>query len=384
MAQDNGLNVDSAVRDRYSEAAKIQVQALCCPVEYNQEFLKVIPEEVIERDYGCGDPSAYVGAGETVLDLGSGTGKICFIAAQVVGSKGRVIGVDMNDDMLGIARSATTTVAERIGYNNVEFRKAKIQDLKLDRERLDSYLRENPVRSEADLRQLEEFSSKLAQSEPLIADSSVDVVVSNCVLNLVENVQKELLFQEVFRVLKRGGRAVISDIVADETVPMEMQNDPELWSGCISGAYQESEFLRAFEQAGFYGIEVVKRDEKPWQTVEGIEFRSVTVIAYKGKEGDCWDHKEAVVYKGPFSSVRDDDGHEYHRGERVAVCRKTYEILTKEPYQQYFYGVEPLNRIAEDKAEPFPCTSETILRSPKETKGEGYAVNSSQSGSSCC
>jgi SAM-dependent methyltransferase len=104
-----------AVRARSAPEAK-----LCCPVDYNPEYLKVIPPEVIERDYGCGDPSKYLRAGETVLDLGSGTGTICFIAAQVVGPTGRVIGVDMTDEMLKVARTNAPVVAERIGYANVE------------------------------------------------------------------------------------------------------------------------------------------------------------------------------------------------------------------------------------------------------------------------
>ncbi len=98
------INAETAVRERYATGARATEAKLCCPVDYNPEYLKVIPPEVIERDYGCGDPSKYLRAGETVLDLGSGTGKICFIAAQVVGSSGKVIGVDMTDEMLNLAR----------------------------------------------------------------------------------------------------------------------------------------------------------------------------------------------------------------------------------------------------------------------------------------
>ncbi|MEZ5304128.1 MAG: methyltransferase domain-containing protein [Verrucomicrobiales bacterium] len=126
------LKTESAVKERYAAGAQSRQAALCCPVEYDPQYLKVIPAEVIERDYGCGDPSQYVRPGETVLDLGSGTGKICFIASQVVGPEGRVIGVDMTDEMLEVARRNAPVVAGRIGHANVEFRKGRIQDLALD------------------------------------------------------------------------------------------------------------------------------------------------------------------------------------------------------------------------------------------------------------
>ena len=109
------LDTENAVRERYAAAANAQEPALCCPVDYDASYLKVIPQEVIDRDYGCGDPSKYVHAGETVLDLGSGGGKICFIASQVVGKAGRVIGVDMNDAMLKLARESQPIVAKAIG-----------------------------------------------------------------------------------------------------------------------------------------------------------------------------------------------------------------------------------------------------------------------------
>jgi arsenite methyltransferase len=194
---------------------------------------------VIERDYGCGDPSKYLRAGETVLDLGSGTGKICFIAAQVVGATGKVIGVDMTDEMLDVARTNAPIVAERIGYSNVEFRKGRIQDLALDLEKLDAELKARPITDARIVPRADELAQELRVKHPLVASDSVDVVVSNCVLNLVEAKAKRQLFEEIFRVLKIGGRAVISDIVCDEEVPEHLQNDPELWSGCISGALTE-------------------------------------------------------------------------------------------------------------------------------------------------
>lgn len=375
------MSHESSVKTRYQSAAQAPEASLCCPVEYNAEYLKVIPQEVIEKDYGCGDPSAYLRPGETVLDLGSGTGKICFIASQVVGPEGRVIGVDMTDDMLEVARRNAPVVSGRIGYSNVEFRKGRIQDLALDLERLEEELRSRPVDSADRYLAIEEMAADLRVKFPLISSDSIDVVVSNCVLNLVETRAKGQLFEEIFRVLRKGGRAVISDIVSDEEVPEEMQNDPELWSGCISGAYTEEGFLRAFEEAGFYGIQILKRDEKPWRTVQGIEFRSVTIEAFKGKQGACLEHNQAVIYRGPFKEVLDDDGHRMERGVRYAVCDKTFQLYRKSPYREYFEFIEPLRPISPAEAHPFDCSRNT-RRHPKETKGQDYRVTSAAS--TCC
>src|SRR5438874_4955160 len=238
---------ETVVRQRYAAGAKERADKLCCPVDYESEYLKVIPQEVIERDYGCGDPSRYLREGGIVLDLGSGTGKICFLAAQIVGPQGKVIGVDMTDEMLEVARRNAPIVAERIGYANVEFRKGRIQDLALDLEPLDRQLKQNPVANAISFLAADELAEELRLKDPLIAGDSIDVVVSNCVLNLVEPKSKRQLFEEIFRVLKKGGRAVICDIVSDEPVPDELQDDPELWSSCISGALTEEGCLAGFE-----------------------------------------------------------------------------------------------------------------------------------------
>jgi ubiquinone/menaquinone biosynthesis C-methylase UbiE len=363
---------------------------LCCPVDYDRRYLEAIPAEVIERDYGCGDPSKYVREGETVLDLGSGTGKICFIASQVVGPNGRVIGVDMTDEMLEVARRNAPVVAERIGFSNVEFRKGRIQDLALDLEALDAELKQQPITDVASYLAVDSLADELRVTKPLVASDSIDVVVSNCVLNLVEPGSKKQLLAEIFRVLRKGGRAVISDIVADEEVPDHLQSDPTLWSGCISGAMTEEGFLEAFGDAGFFGIEILKFDSEPWQTVEGIEFRSVTVQAFKGKQGQCFERNQAVIYKGPFKDVSDDDGHRYLRGVRHAVCDKTFNLLRNGPYAANFEFVEPLNPIAPADAKPFDSAT-TTRRDPRETKGRDYSATSDAStccdagtGSSCC
>ena len=346
--------METAVKERYASAAGQPEAALCCPVDYDPQYLDAIPAEVIEKDYGCGDPSKYVKPGETVLDLGSGTGKICFIAAQVVGPEGRVIGIDMTDSMLEVARRNALIVADRIGYANVEFRKGRIQDLALDLER--------PGRI-------------------LVADSAVDVVVSNCVLNLVEAHAKKQLFLEIFRVLKDGGRAVISDIVSDEAVPAALQKDAQLWSGCISGALTEHGFLQAFIEAGFNGVEILKYDREPWRTVEGIEFRSVTVQAFKRGPGASLERNQAVIYKGPFAEIVDDFGNRMQRGRRYAVSDRLFLLFRRAPYAGDFVFIEPRVEVPAPDAPTFRCDRRD-LRDPRETKGEAYQSTTAEG--SCC
>jgi ubiquinone/menaquinone biosynthesis C-methylase UbiE len=376
------FDVEQAVHRRYSQGAIHREDELCCPVDYDPRHLSVIPQEIIERDYGCGDPSRHLRPGETVLDLGSGTGKICYIASQVVGPGGRVIGIDMNDEMLALARKHRKTVGDQIGWHNVEFRRGRIQDLRLDMDAVDGWLSKHPIHHAADLAAFEAEQARLRRDVPLVPEASVDVIVSNCVLNLVSEEHKAELFPEMHRALRRGGRVVISDIVADEPVPERLKADPELWSGCISGAMTEMGFLNAFERAGFYGVEILSRQETPWRTVEGIEFRSVTLRAFRGKEGSCFETNKAVMYRGPWKQVVDDDGHVFKRGERTAVCEKTFQIMMQAPYAGQLEAIEPREAVDPAGERPFDCTRKTP-RHPRETKGVDYVVTTEASGPSC-
>jgi ubiquinone/menaquinone biosynthesis C-methylase UbiE len=376
------FDVEAAVKRRYSSASKMMDSSLCCPVTYDSKYLEVLPRELIERDYGCGDPSRWLQEGETVLDLGSGSGKICYIAAQIVGRTGRVIGVDMNDDMLALARRYQSQIAEQLGHDNVTFLKGRIQDLAFDLEAFDAYLRQKPVQNLADWLAAQERARRQRTEHPMIASDSIDVVISNCVLNLVQPADRTQLFAEVYRVLRCGGRAVISDIVCDEPVPPHLLSDPTLWSGCISGAYVEHDLLNAFADAGFYGMQLVDRPDQPWATVEGIEFRSVTVRAYKGKEGPSMDHNQAVIYKGPWKQVIDDDGQVLRRGLPMAVSEKTYAIYTRQPYADQVVPVPPKVSVPSDAAQPFDGRRDPV-RDPGETKRLALRVTELPS-RNCC
>jgi len=377
----SAADVEAAVLQRYGNAAQEVEACLCLPVSYDRALLKVIPDEILDKDYGCGDPSRHICAGETVLDLGSGSGKACYIIAQIVGAQGKVIGVDFNPPMLELARKYQKSIGDKLGYHNVEFRRGKIQDLSTDLELLEGYLLDQPVRSVADLARLESYENEIRRRQPLIADESVDVIVSNCVLNLVRSADKKVLFAEMYRVLKRGGRVVISDIVSDEPVPEHLTQDLDLWSACVSGAFQEEEFLRSFEEARFHGIRIEELRSEAYQTVEGIEFRAVTVTAYKGKEGPCIERNQAVIYRGPWKQVVDDDGHTLERGARMAVCDKTFNLYSQAPYAGQFVLVPPRQEVATNDAGIFDC-SRDHRRHPRETKGMEYNVTT-LSGSMC-
>jgi ubiquinone/menaquinone biosynthesis C-methylase UbiE len=377
-------DVRADVQDRYAAGANAVEAALCCPVDYDPQYLKIIPQEVLDRDYGCGDPSRYVREGDTVLDLGAGGGKICFIASQIVGPHGSVIGVDMTDDMIELSRSTAPVIAERTGYANVEFKRGHIEDLKTDLDQLNAWLAKNPVKDAGGMEAMEAEILRLQNEMPMIADNSVDVIVSNCVLNLVSDSKKKQLFAEMFRVLKVGGRVAVSDIISDEDSPEELKKDARLWSGCISGALTEEGFGEALEDAGFHGVVIDKFELEPWQIVEGIEYRSATYLAYKGKQGECLEKNQAVIYKGPWRNIQDDDGHVFRRGERSAVCEKTFKLLQEEPYADMFIAIEPSVEITERIEWP---TADCAVRrrDPQETKKGAPKITTDPSQSeSCC
>ncbi len=253
----NTIDQTRAVDERYGNAAEIQEACLCSPVEFDSKLLTAIPKEIIERDYGCGDPTKWVKEKDVVLDLGSGSGKNAFICSQIVGPEGMVIGIDRNEKMLKLSRAALQEFADKIGYENISFLYGSIE--KLD--------------------------SKNKNKENLIEESTIDIVLSNCVLNLVNPINRKSLLRNIKRVLKPSGRLAISDIVSSKKVPIELQNNPDLWSGCISGAWEEEQFIEDFTKLGFKEVKYAYRSEKPWKVINDIEFRSVTLTGHlNGKD----------------------------------------------------------------------------------------------------
>ncbi|ELS00040.1 methyltransferase domain-containing protein [Gloeocapsa sp. PCC 73106] len=344
MTQVDKYNVEQEVLTRYQQGAREQQPSLCCPTAYEQNYLDILPKEIIAKDYGCGDPTRYVLEGETVVDLGSGAGKNCYIIAQKVGSSGKVIGVDFNDKMLELARKYQAEISAKLGYANTKFVKAKIQDLQLDLEILSNWLNDHPVTSIEALAQLDGECDRLRQEKPLIPSCSVDLVVSNCVLNLVRPQDKLQLFPEIYRVLKPGGRVVIADIVSNADTTPAILNDPQLWSGCIAGAFREDRFIKMFTEAGFYGIEILERQQQPWRVIEGIEFRSLTIRAFKAESATDLNSQSTIIYRGPWQQVQTDDGQILPRGEVVTVSNSTYQMLTNNQGPYHSDIIVPVSR----------------------------------------
>jgi arsenite methyltransferase len=376
------MALEHSVLDRYSQGAEQIQPDLCCPVDYDASLLKLLPQEIIDKDYGCGDPSRYVREGDVVLDLGAGSGKICYMAAQLVGDNGRVIGIDMNEDMLTLARKYQAEMAEKLGGEKVEFVKGLIQDLAVDLDAVDQHLTHYPITNAESLLRHQSWQLQQSQQKPLIADNSVDLVVSNCVLNLVDDNDKTKMIDEIFRVTKPSGRVAISDIISDEYVPQHLKDDPTLWSGCISGALQEKEMLDVFIAAGFVAVAYDKWENQPWKVVEGIEFRSVTIIATKPKNEPCSDVGHAVIYRGPYSEVYDDEGHVYPRGQRIATCARSFELMTQGVYGDDFIGITPKTL----KEATSWCAPAGTIRPASESKGAAHSTSNEDCNddAACC
>ncbi len=290
------------VQEFYTEAAKRPQKELCCPTQFDDSEISHIPQEVIERFYGCGSPvsRAQVKVGETYLDLGSGAGIDCFIAAKKVGPSGRVIGIDMTDEMLKVAQENRPIVAQRLGYDAVEFHKG--------------YLEQIPI-----------------------PDKSVDVITSNCVINLSPN--KPAVFAEIWRVLKDHGRVVIADIVSSQEAPVHLKVNPQLWGECTVGALTEAQFLAMLERSGFYGLSILKKVY--WRSIEGYDFYSVTVQGFKfEKTKGCQFIGQKAIYQGPLKAVMDEEGHLFPRNEAIEICTDTAAKLREFPYRPFFTVVQ--------------------------------------------
>jgi len=294
----------------------------CCtleaPPKYIQEALSNIHDEVQAKYYGCGLAIPSKLEGLRVLDLGSGSGRDCYILSQLVGETGSVVGVDMTDEQLAVANKYVDYQAEKFGYkkSNVEFIKGNIESL-------------------------EELN---------LEPASFDLIISNCVINLATD--KEKVLADTYSLLKPGGEMYFSDVYSDRRISEELQADPVLWGECLSGALYWNDFLRISRKVGFTdprstknNVITIENDEVK-EKCGDIQFYSVTYRLFKieGLEDECEDFGQAVAYKGGIanrgSSFDLDEHHHFEKGKIESVCGNTYKMLHDTRFKDYFdfYG----------------------------------------------
>ena len=330
----------------------------CCPAgavpTYLRPYLAAIHDDIHATFYGCGTPLPPDLTGRTVLDLGSGSGRDAYLLSQLVGPTGQVIGVDMTEEQLAIANRYLDHHAKAFGFANVRFEHGYIEDL----------------------------------ASAGIADNSVDLVVSNCVINL--SPMKDRVFREIFRVLKPGGELYFSDVYADRRIPEALRADPVIHGECLGGALYGEDFRRLMADAGCADLRVVERHPL---TVENPElqarlgligFESITVRAFKlPLEDRCEDYGQVATYLGTVPECPHffelDDHHLLETGRPMLVCGNTADMLSQTHYARHF-------RVLGDKSTHFgifaACDStheHDHDQSPAETSDP-----SACSGGSCC
>lgn len=338
--------------DVLQSTGDLKTGACCCSDEMAhpkiREIERQLDNEILTKFYGCGSPIPPALVGAVVLDLGCGVGKDVFIASRLAGPDGFAIGVDMTDEQLAVANKHIGSQMMKFGFPkpNVEFRKGQIEEL----------------------------------GEIGIRDNSIDVVMSNCVINLSEN--KKKVFSEIFRVLKHGGELYFSDVFAGRRVPEDIANDPILHSECLGGAMYIEDFRRTLRSLGCPDYRVVSRKKikinnpEIEERVGMIDFYSMTVRAFKisGLEDICEDYGQVAVYRGTIPGYTHafelDDHHRFITNKPMLVCGNTASMLSETRYADHFkitggrsvhYG-------------PFDCA-------PASTK---HSDDEGESGGACC
>lgn len=339
-------NVDS-VKSYYGkelQGSKDLKTNACCSADTlpanQRRVIQMLDEEIILKFYGCGSPIPPELRGKTVLDLGCGTGRDVYLASYLVGEEGRVIGVDMTDEQLEVANKHIPSMMQKFGFKrpNVEFKKGYIEDLKA-----------------------------LG-----IQDNSVDVVISNCVINL--STDKEKVFKEIFRVLKPGGELYFSDIFTNRRIPDQLRKDPVLYGECLSGALYVEDFRRILHKLGCPDHRIVKKSRVAMTNKEVeakvgmIDFHSLTIRAFKldNMEDICEDYGQTATYLGTIHESPHhfelDDHHVFVAGKPMLVCGNTAAMLQDTRFRRHF-------QITGDKTThygPFDCgpTASKVDSSP--------------------
>ncbi|MCB9025577.1 MAG: methyltransferase domain-containing protein [Bdellovibrionaceae bacterium] len=309
------------VKDYYGKTLKtsedLKTNACCTNVDYPKHIKKAlgkIHDEVMTKYYGCGLTIPTHLEALKVLDLGSGSGRDCYLLSQIVGENGYVVGVDMTPEQLAVAKKYLDFHKENFGYkkSNVEFIEGDIQNLRA------AGLKENDF----------------------------DLIVSNCVVNLVPD--KESVLKEAFSLLKEGGEFYFSDVYCSRRLPQTLTNDSEIWGECLGGAMYWNDFENLAKKVGFTDPRVVEtsrisiNNPKLQEKLSGFEFYSVTYRLFKISqlETHCEDYGQAVIYKGGVKEQEQvfilDNHHTFYKGKVASVCGNSYRMLHDTRYKENF------------------------------------------------
>lgn len=309
------------VRDYYGKVLQNQKDlktSACCSADAiplaHRRILALLEDEILDRFYGCGSPIPPLLEGCTVLDLGCGSGRDAYLVSKLVGESGRVIGIDMTDEQLAVARRHAESQAERFGFaeSNVDFRQGYIEDL----------------------------------AEAGIEDNSVDAVISNCVINLSPD--KPSVFREIFRVLRPGGELFFADVFADRRIPDHVREDPVIYGECLGGALYVEDFRRILAACGCADARVtacspIELTDPEVDRVAGmIPFTSRTIRAFKlaALEDCCEDYGQVAVYRGTIWDAPHafdlDLSHRFETGRPQPVCGNTAAMLEETRYADHF------------------------------------------------
>ncbi len=309
------------VKDYYGKVLQhsddLKTNACCTDTgmpKYIKKALSQVHDEVMARYYGCGLIAPPLLEGMRILDLGSGSGRDCYVLAQWVGEKGSVLGVDMTEEQLEVAQKHIDYHADKFGYAkpNTEFRLGYIERL----------------------------------NELNLPDNSFDIIVSNCVINLSPD--KEAVLSEAYRLLKPGGEVYFSDVYADRRVPQELVQDPVLYGECLSGALYWNDFMNIAKAAGFNDPRLVEdslitiENEAVEDKIGHINFFSATYRLFKlpELESHCEDYGQAVIYKGTIPNHPQvfwlDKHHDIKKGKVFPVCGNTWRMLHDTRFNEHF------------------------------------------------
>ncbi len=358
--------MQDVVQDYYGKqlqsTADLKTSA-CCDISNMPSWLKPllvnIHDEVLSRYYGCGLVCPALLEGCRILDLGSGSGRDVYALAQLVGSSGHVVGIDMTDEQLAIATEYQNYHSEKFGYDNVTFIKGYLE--KLD--------------------------------ELNLADASFDIIVSNCVINL--STDKAAVMASVQRLLKPGGEFYFSDVYADRRIPQHLINDPVLYGECLSGALYWKDFERLARNAQFLDPRLV--EDRPLEITDpllaakigNIQFFSATYRLFKSDsiEDACEDYGQSVIYKGSIEQLPHcfdlDKHHRIETGRVFPVCANTYQMLKESRFAEHFEFIGDQSQhfgIFKNCGEGIPFGQQQVNQQPNIVS----IVNESSNSSGCC